>query len=45
MQLPGQLANEKNWEQLNNSNPKKDEAIIMMKHKFAQGNDSLSSQM
>ena len=40
------LANEKKWEQLkstlHNSNLKRDKAIIRMKHKFVQGNESSS---
>ena len=44
--LPSKLANEKKWEQLqmtlDNSNPKRNKA---MKHKFVQGNDTLSYQM
>ena len=43
------LANEKKWEQLkltlDNSNPKRDKAIIRMKHKFVEGNDSLGCRM
>ena len=45
-QLPSQLANEKKWEQLqqtlDNSNRKRDKA---MKHKFVLGNKSLRYRM